>query len=103
MGVIDEVISVLESQPWAVQRRFAVRRDGPRATLHRGGMQAGLREVGDGTVEVAYAHAPHEVTRVRVGPESAAQLLLAVRRRERLVRVEVPDDEPGAVPDGPGT
>lgn len=53
-------------------------------------MLAAVRELGDGLVEVAYEHALHEVTRERVTPEVAAQLMLAIVERERLVRVEVP-------------
>ena len=53
-------------------------------------MLAAVRELGVGLVEVAYEHALHEVTRERVTPEVAAQLMLAIVERERLVRVEVP-------------
>jgi hypothetical protein len=54
-------------------------------------MQAGVRELEDGRLEVSYEHALHEVTRERVPPAVGAELLLAILQRERLVRVEIPD------------
>jgi hypothetical protein len=89
MGALDVVLGVLQSQPWPVRCRFTVCRDGNRATVDRGGMQAVVREVDDGRVEVVYEHALHEATHERLAPEAAARLLLAVMQRERLCRVDV--------------
>ena len=54
MGALDVVVRVLESQPRAVRHRFTIRRDGQWASIQRGAMQVAVRELGDGTVEVAY-------------------------------------------------
>jgi hypothetical protein len=91
VGALDRLLGVLESQPCAVRRRFAIRSDGHRATIQRGSMQAVVHDLGDGTIEVAYEHALHETTRELLTPEIAARLLLAVIQREELGRVEVPD------------
>lgn len=94
MGTLDVVIDALEAQPSSVRCHVTIRRDGQRATIQRGGMQAVVRELDNSAVEVIYEHALHEVTRERVTPGVAARLLLAIIQRERLVRVEVPNTEP---------
>jgi hypothetical protein len=94
MGAIEVVLDILAAQPWSVRSRFIVRRESRHATVQRGALHASIRELDGGAVEVIYEHALHAVTRERVAPEVAAQLLLAVLQRERLMRVEVPGAEP---------
>ena len=98
MGSLDAVLGLLESQPWPVRCRFTARRTGRRATvaIHRAGNQVGLLEHDDGTVEVVYEHALHQVTRERVSAGVATQLVLALVQADRLIRVEVPGDSSGA-------
>jgi hypothetical protein len=57
-------------------------------------MEAGIRDLDGGVVEVVYEHALHEVTRERLAPEAAVRLLLAVLDRDQFGRVEVTHDGP---------
>lgn len=91
MKALDAIIATLDAQPALVRCKFTIQRDGRQAIIHRGAMQASVQELDDGTVEANYEHSLHEVTRVRVSPDLAAQLLLAVIMRDRLARIEVPD------------
>ena len=92
MGPLDALLNVLESQTWKERCRFTIQRDGRSATIHKRETCVVVRELKDGSIEVLYEHAIHEVTRERVSPVVAARLLLAVIERDGLGRIEVPDE-----------
>ncbi len=71
-----------------------IRKSGSGALLQRGGMQTVASNAANGLVEIAYEHALHETSRERVPPAVALKLVLAIFRRDRLCRVEVPQEYP---------
>jgi hypothetical protein len=89
-SALDAVLGALESQPWPLQSRFTVRRDGPCAAFlcNRSGAQTIVRELDHGELEVIYEHALHAVTHKTVSQEAAVRLLLAILAREQLGSVE---------------
>jgi hypothetical protein len=93
VSALEAVLHALESQPWPLQSRFTIHRNRKSATLERNGMQATIRETGDGQIGVAYDHALHEVTREQVSPEAAVRLLVMLLdnfERKQMGRVELP-------------
>ncbi len=90
MGYLDEILEFLNSQPWPVRSSFSITRNEMSLTIVRGVMQVIARDCNNGTIEVIYQHALHEITRENVVPSVASRLILSVLQREQLERVAIP-------------
>lgn len=91
LNPLAEMLALWQALPWP-DRQCEIRVGGAGVTLQRGAMQVVAWNANDDLVEVIYEHALHQTTRERVLPAVAVRLVLAVFRRERLGRVEVPKE-----------
>jgi len=84
---MDELLAAIDLSQWPRHLRCKITRSVNGVTFQRGGMQATAVEVEGGQIEVAYEHAPHELTCECCSPDQAAEMLRLVMQRERLCKI----------------